>query len=259
MEYLQKIEQNPSADPYWNVPEVKQGSVSVVGGQSQNFRTPVKIAEFLLEKYPVKTVSVILPDALQGKIPPLPGVVFAKSTEVGSLADGEELGKLLNAADFGILAGDLSRHSVTAKAIASACEISVKPLLITRDSLDLLTENLTETLMIHENLILLATLPQLMKLLRAIYYPKMLTLSQSLVQVAETLHKFTLSYPSKIVTLHNNQILIVENGMVTVVAMENSGFSPLTIWGGELAGKIAALNLYNPNNFAKATVAAIFS
>ena len=77
------------------------------------------------------------------------------------------------------------------------------------------------------------------------------------MQVAEVLHKFTLSYPVKIVTLHNGQVLIAENGIVKAVALEMTGYSPITVWSGELAAKIVAMNLYNPNSFIKATVTAI--
>ena len=98
---------------------------------------------------------------------------------------------------------------------------------------------------------------QLTKLLRAVYYPKILLMSQSLVQVAEVLHKFTLSYPTKIITLHNGQILMAENGKVKAVPLESVGYSPIMFWGGEVAAKIVALNLYNPHNFMPATIAAL--
>ena len=73
------------------------------------------------------------------------------------------------------------------------------------------------------------------------------------------LHKFTLSYPVSIVTLHNGQILVVKNGIVKAVKMEMSGYSPIMLWNGELVAKIVALNLYNPGDFIQAAIAAIFS
>ena len=109
----------------------------------------------------------------------------------------------------------------------------------------------------NNNLILIASMAQLQKLFRAVYYPKMLTMTQPLLQIVEALHKFTLSYPVKIVTLHNGQILVAESGVVKAVAVETSGYSPITLWGGELAAKIVALNLYNPNSFIKATISSI--
>jgi len=258
MDYFRKIEENLFQDLYWNLPEVKQGKVNVVGGNGQSFRTPVRVAEYLGTKFPIQEVGLGLPDSLRGKIPEVPGLKFLKATVAGSFEDTEELAALIDAADYSILAGDLSRNAVTLKAVSSAVHFSEKPLFLTRDAIDAIAEKAEQTTLMRENLVLVATMAQLVKLLRAIYYPKMLLLSQSLTQVSETLHKFTLSYPTKIVTLHNGQILIAENGQVVAVPLEKSGFSPLTIWGGEFAAKILALNLYNPGNFIGATVAGIF-
>ena len=100
---------------------------------------------------------------------------------------------------------------------------------------------------------------QLQKIFRSIYYPRMILLSQPLIQVAETLHKFTLSYQCTIITLHNGQLLIAKNGKVMTIPLEKTNYSPITIWSGELAAKISVLNLYNPNMLLEASIAAIFS
>ena len=259
MNYLHKFDQNPHQDLYWNTPERKQGVIGVVGGNAQSFRIPISIAETIINNYPIKTVNLILPDALKTILPPIDGLVFLPSTDSGSFASSESLAKAINATDFNLIVGDLSKNSITAKAVRSACQSSEKPLLITRDSIDLIVSEITEKTLMNENLIIFASIVQLQKLFRAVYYPKVLLLSQSLVQVAEVLHKFTLSYPVSIITLHNGQILIAKNGTVNVMPLEKSGYSPLTIWNGELAAKIMALNLYNPNNFLAATTAALFA
>ena len=198
-----------------------------------------------------------MPDALKTKLPPLPNFVFLHSTDSGSFASAEDLSQAINFADFNLLLGDLSKNTVTGKTVASACISSEKPLLITRDAVDLITDQALDRLLMNENLIFLASMPQLIKLFRSVYYPKVLLLSQSLIQVAEVLHKFTLSFPVTIITLHNNQILIAKDGVVKAIALEKSGHSPLTFWSGELAAKILALNLYNPNQFINATISAI--
>ena len=41
--------------------------------------------------------------------------------------------------------------------------------------------------------------------------------------------------------------------------MDKTGYTAISFWNGELASKIAAMNLFTPNNFTKATVAAIFA
>ena len=251
MEYFEKVEENIAKDLLWNIPERKQGVVNVIGGNSQNFRTPVRVAEYLTEKYPIETVNLILPDALKSKLPPMPNFKFLESTETGSFADSTELVANINNGEYNLLIGDLSKN------VVSACVSSEKLMLITRDAVDLIADNNPGEVLLNEKLVIFGSLAQMQKLLRAVYYPKMLLLSQSLVQVVEVLHKFTLSYPVSIVTLHNGQILVVKDGAVKAVPMEKSGYSPIMLWSGELAAKIVALNLYNPNDFISATIAAI--
>lgn len=257
MNFFEKIEQNPYDDLRWNIPEQRQGIVSVIGGNAGTFRVEAKITEYLLAHYPLKQVSTVLPDALKDKLPSAPELTFLRSTESGSFASADELMDAFRKADYSILLGDLSKNAVTGRAVASACENSASPLLITRDAVDVIAENHPERILLQQNITFLASMPQLIKLVRAIYYPRMLTLSQSLMQVAETLHKLTLSYPVKLITLNNGQILVAQNGQVKAVALADSGYSALTFWSGELAAKIVALNLYNPDNFIPATICAI--
>ena len=259
MDYFEKLEKNPSEDLKWNIPERAQGSVNIIGGNAGNFRTEVKVAEFLAGNYPIKEVNVILPDALKGKLPELPNIQFLPSVESGSFDESQELIDVFNVAEFNLVLGDLSKNSVTGRALTSAYKSSEKSLLITRDAVDLLIDANAEKTLMNENLIIFASIAQLQKLLRTIYYPKILLLSQSLVQVAEVLHKFTLSYPISIATLHNGQILIANNGIVKAVPLAKTGYVPMELWNGEMAAKIVALNLFNPNNFIEATICAILS
>lgn len=256
MDYFEKIENNPYEDLYWNIPEKKQGAVNVIGGNGQSFRTEVKVAEYLTGNYPVEIVNTVLPETLKNKLPPVENFKFLPATENGVFS-GEGLVEVINGVDFNLIIGDLSKNAVTGKAVTSACEVAEKMTLVMRDTVDLIAENGPEKVLMNENMIIFGSLAQMQKILRAVYYPKMLLLSQSLVQVVEVLHKFTLSYPVNIVTLHNGQILVAKDGVVKAVPMEKSGYSPIMLWNGELAAKIVALNLYNPNNFVGATIAAI--
>ena len=258
MEYFEKLDKNPYEDLKWNIPERKQGSVNIIGGCSGNFRAEVKVAEYMGANYPVQDVWLVLPDALKGKLPNLPNFKFLPSTDSGAFGESQKLIDVFGVADFNLVIGDLSRNSVTGRGIASAVKNSEKMTLITRDSVDLLTENQPERWLMNENLIIFASVAQLQKLLRAVYYPKMLLMSQSLVQVVEVLHKFTLSYPASVVTLHNEQILVAGNGIVKAVPLTKSGYSPITLWNGEMVTKIVGMNLYNPNRTVEASVCAIF-
>ena len=258
MEYFEKIEKNPYEDLYWNLPEKKQGKVNIIGGNTKNFRVSIKTAEFLAGKYPIEKVDVVLPDVLKSQLPSMDFFQFLSSTNAGSFA-GEGLSDAINSSDYNLIVGDLSKNNITGQAVVSALNSAEKPVILTRDTLDLIAENNPEKLLTNENIILFGSMPQIQKIFRAVYYPKMLLLSQPLNQVAEILHKFTLSYQVKIVTLCNGQILVAEEGTVKAIALEKSGYSPIMFWSGEAAAKIMTLNLFNPNDFIKATVAGIFN
>lgn len=257
MDYFEKLSENPYEDLKWNIPERKQGIVNVIGGNAGSFRTEVKVAEFLTGAYPLQEVRLVLPDSLKGKLPNLPNFVFLPSGDTGAFAESQELINSFEDGDFNLVLGDLSRNTVTGRAFASAVKSSGKMVLLTRDSVDLLTENAPDRWLMNENVIIMASLAQLQKLLRAVYYPKMLLMSASLMQVAEVLHKFTLSYPVGVVTLHNEQVLVAKDGVVKASELAKTGYSPMTFWNGEAAGKIVGMNLYNPNKFVNATVGVV--
>ncbi|MBR2841554.1 hypothetical protein IKE80_02125 [Candidatus Saccharibacteria bacterium] len=259
MDYFQKIDQKPTPDLTWNLPEQKRGVIKIIGGNNNSFRTEVKTAEFLANRYPVEVPTIVLPDSLKAKLPPLPNVIYLSSTDSGSFANTKELSTIMATPDFNLVLGDLSKNSVTAGAVHDALKNLLRPTLITRDTIDLIAEHQPESTLMNPQIIFFASMPQLQKLFRAVYYPKVLLLSQSLVQVADALHKFTLSYPTKIITLHNEQILIAANGEVKAVPLAKTGYQPLTFWNGELATKIVALNLFNPDNFINATICALFA
>ncbi|MBR3329033.1 hypothetical protein IKG29_00690 [Candidatus Saccharibacteria bacterium] len=259
MDYFEKIEVKPKDDLVWNIPEQKKGIVNVVGGNNQLFKTEIKVSEFLATTYPIKDVFTVLPNVLKKTLPALPNFKFLSSIDSESFSSDEELKEIFNSADFNLILGDFSKNKITMRAVASAYQNSEKPLLITRDGVDLITGENPEKILMNEKVILLASMAQLQKLLRAIYYPKVLLLSQSLVQVAEVLHKLTLSYPISVITLHNDRILVAKNGVVKAVPLEKSGYSPIMLWQGKFAAKVAALNLYNPDNLVGAVISAIFA
>lgn len=257
MDFFEKLESNPYEDLKWNIPEKKQGLVNVIGGNAGHFRTEIKVAEFIAGNFPVEGVRLILPDALKGKIPEMPNFYFLPSVESGGFSESQELIDNFNKVDFNLVIGDLSKNKVTGKAIQSAVKSSEKMTLITRDAVDLLTDNAPDRWLMNENIRIMASMAQLMKLLRAVYYPKMILMSSSLVQVSDVLHKFTLSYPVGIVTLHNGQVLVAENGTVKAVDLARTGCTALSFWSGEVAGKIIGMNLYNPSKFIEATMCAV--
>lgn len=259
MDWFEKVSENPYKDLYWNVPEVKQGKMNVVGGNAGRFHAPVTIANLVKNRYPVKEVVTVLPEKLAPLFRDFPEMLFVEATEAGTFADGEKLGQIFSEADFNLLVGDLSKNAVTTKAMLEAVAAGQeKPILITRDAVDVFAEGCTEASLMNENLIIFSSMVQLQKILRAVYYPKVLLLTQPLLQVAEVLHKFTLSYPVTVITLQMGQILVARDGRVMAVPFEKAGVPITLLWNGELAARIAVLNLFNPQKMLEASVAGIF-
>ncbi len=257
--YWQKQEEPLFKDLEWNFPEQKTGTISVIGGNSQNFSTIIRTSEFIKKNFPFRTVQTILPESLRSKFPTVfPDVIFSSATPSGSFEKSELLNQAVKKSDFALVLGDLSKNATTAIAIAEAIKTSDTPTIITRDSIDLLCPEMAE-LLTRDHLFLVASLAQLQKVFRAVYYPKVLLLSMPLLPVIETLHKFTISYKVTILTLHQNQIIVANNGKLITTPLEIAQYNPLSLWNGTLAAKIAAMNLWNPGKPLEATAASILN
>lgn len=263
LSYWRKQSQPLFDNLLWNIPEQKTGHIAVVGGNSQNFSTVVRISEFINQTFPIKTLSTVLPDALRGKLPPLPNLDFLPSTESGSFAKSRQLELAVSSPDAALIIGDLSRNSATAVALSDTIASSMPQdetlpnlLIIARDSIDLLASEAGRWLS-RPNTVIIASMAQLQKLFRAIYYPRMILLSQPLIPTLETLHKFTLTYPATLLTFHQNNIIVAQGGEVSTTHLVDTDYSPISLWSGQLAARVTALNLYNPKQNFAATTAAI--
>ena len=247
--FWQKQEKPLFPDLEWNFPEKKQGTVSVIGGNSQNFSSVNFVSGKMAQNFPIE-------NALKKKIPPVPGVEFMPSTDSGSFKKSSELSSALASADFNLLIGDFSKNSETAVAVSEAIKKSEKPILLTRDTIDLVLND-AQDFIEKENLFFVGSMAQIQKLFRAVYYPKVLLLSMPIIPVVEALHKFTITYPCTILTFHEGQILVASHGEIISTPLEKTPYSPLTLWSGELAARIVAFNLFNQKKPLEATVSAI--
>ena len=256
LEYWQKTAKSLSEDIFWNVPEQKTGTLAVVGGNSGSFSTEIKQTEFL-NSINLKEVRLMLPDSLKTKVPPVPGITFAPSTESGSFKKSNELKFILNDTDLTLLSGDFSKNSATAVAVIDAIKKSSKPAVLVRDTIDLIADS-AEEIIEKDNLVFIATMAQLQKLFRGLMYPKMILLSSPILPIVETLHKFTLSYKVTILTFHQGQIIVANNGNVITTPIEKTNYVPISLFTSELSAKIAALNLWNPNKPLESTHSALF-
>jgi len=245
-------------DLSWNFPERKQGTIKIIGGNSSSFSTEVRVAEFVSKSFPfLKDIRNLLPDSLKSKLPPLPNLDFFESTDSGSFASSPELRRSLDGADFGLILGDLSKNSVTAIAISEMIKTTPDvPLLLARDAVDLVAPEASNFIN-RDNLTLVASMASLQKLLRSLYYPRPILLSQPIFPVVETLHKFTLTYPVAILTFHEGKIICAESGKIATVDLEKTHYSPLTLWSGQLAASIAVFQMFNKNKKLDSLLASV--
>lgn len=243
-------------DLAWNLPEQKTGHILVAGGNSQSFSNVIRTSEFLSHTFPLRQVTTLLPDALRAQLPSIADLDFAPSTGSGSFAKSAQLEQKFSQADLSLLIGDVSKNAETAIALSDAIQATTNPFVLARDTVDLLAPTANNFLE-NDRTFLIASMLQLQKIFRAVYYPRMLMLSQPLVAVIETLHKFTLTYPVTILTFHQDNIIVAHAGQITTTHIADTDYSPILLWSGQLAAKIAAFNLYNPNRSLEATTAAI--
>lgn len=226
------------------------GKLLIIGGNKNSFFV-VANAISVANKLGVGEARVLLPSSVKGQVPASPEVYFAPA-EKGSGAFGKEaVSEMLIQADWAdviVLIGDIGKNAETTVALAEFLRSCEKPVYATRDAIDAITPEVADWSMLREQETgLLLTVPQLQKLLRTMYYPKVVTLSMPTNQLIEILHKFTISYPAiPIVTAHNDQIIVAKNGEVVTQALSDTEWTQITLWSGVLAVQMAVLKLWNP-------------
>ena len=247
LHYWQK--QKPSTplfpDIEWNRPERRDqaGALLIVGGNKLGFAAVAESYQTAKEAG-AGQARVLLPDCLKNTVPKtLSDVVFAACNPSGSLAKDARTELYASAAwaDGVLLVGDAGRSSETAILYEEFIAAHTGILTITRDAIDLVKNN-PRLLAERENTLIVASFAQMQKLFQGVYYPKILTFSMQLLQLVEALHKFTITYPCTIVTLHKDVLIIAEKGQIVTQAWPE----PMAIWRGSVATRAASYWLWNP-------------
>lgn len=242
-------------DVEWSRPEQRtlRGRIGIIGGNKLGFAGVAESYTTAL-RAGAGEARVLLPDALKKTVPSvMTDVVYGPSTVSGgmakdSLADMIALG---NYSSVVLLAGDAGRNSETAIAYEDFLREWTGRAVITRDAVDLV-KNSAEFLVGRPSTTFVVSFAQLQKLFQSVYYPKVLTFSMQLLQLVEAIHKFTITYPIMIVVLHRDTLIVAEKGEVITTPWE----SPMLIWRGTLAAKIASYQMWHADTI-EATSAAV--
>lgn len=244
------------SDVEWSKPERRDlaGKLGIIGGNKLGFVAVAESYQTALEAG-VGEAKVLLPDCLKKSVPKtLLDVTFAPCNASGSLsADAWPEMKALAAWASGmLLIGDAGRSSETAILYGKFIREYSGQLTITRDAVDLV-KNDPHLLVERKNTLIVASFAQVQKLFQGVYYPKMLTFSMQLLQLVEALHKFTITYPCTVMTLHKDTLIIAHSGQIVTQKWEN----PMAIWRGSVATHAAAWWLWSPPKPLEACAASV--
>ncbi|GHU07114.1 hypothetical protein FACS189431_1170 [Alphaproteobacteria bacterium] len=239
-------------DIEWSKPEQKKqrGRLLIVGGSAHGFMA-VGNAYAAANAAGAGEVRVALPDVLKKSLPSDIDGVFLPTNPSGGLArDG--LDQLLAAAEWSsgiVLVGDSDQNSETAVLledllgwIPDQVQDDNRWITITRDAVDLV-RGMGEDLVNRNRTHLVVTFAQVQKLFQSVYYPKVLTFSQQFSTVVEALHKFTITYPTTLTVLHNDQWIVAHNG--EVITQTDADMHSLI--NGSTAARAATYLLWTPN------------
>ena len=252
---VQKPDEPLFADVLWGKPVSRNlaGRLAIVGGNARGFAA-VAAGFATAAEVGAGEIKIILPDVLKSQLPKtLADAIFAPSNPSGGFAKSA-ISELRAAADFAnvvLFIGDSGQNSETAglveKFLTDNREIKI---VLTRDTVDLV-KNFAENLLNRENTHLVVSLSQLQKLFREVYYPRIITFSQGVKQIAETLHKFTITYPVALTLWHAGNLFIAKNGEVISQPFDE----PLRVWSGEIAVREAVWQMWH-KDIAKAVASA---
>lgn len=260
MEHTYWRKQSPGAplfpDIAWSKPERRSqaGKLGIVGGNKLGFAAVAEAYQTALTTG-VGQVKVLLPNSVKQAVPAaILDTIFAPSNPSGGLSKEarSEFQALGAWADGLLLIGDAGRNSETAILYEQFITEYSGPLTITRDAVDIVKNN-PKLLVERPNTLLVVSFAQLQKLFQAVYYPKILTFSMQLIQLVENLHKFTISYPVTVATLHNETLLVAYAGEVTTTKWSN----PMAIWRGTTAAAAASFWLWNKDKPLEAVTASL--
>lgn len=239
----------------WARPEQRSraGQLGIIGGNKLGFHAIAESYETAL-KTGAGEVRVLLPDCLKKSLPTITDAIFGDCNPSGSLAASAmpEMRAIGEWANEILLIGDAGRNSETAVLYENFISSYHGPLTVTRDAIELV-KNAPGLLVERPDTLIVASFAQVQKLFQGVYYPKILTFSMQLAQLVDALHKFTITYPCTIVTLHHDQIIIASGGKVVTQDFTDA----MRIWRGDIATKAAVWWLWSPSKPLPATVASL--
>ncbi|NBU33274.1 hypothetical protein EB118_01785 [bacterium] len=230
----------------WSRPENKQqsGKLLIIGGNKFGFAAPAE-AYTNAENSGAGAIRVLLPEALEKIVGHGAFDAYYAPTNLSGSFSKQALDSMLVQAswsDYALVAGDLGKNSETAVLLDSFIKKYSGPLCITKDAVDYFIQTPTELLK-REHTTIVASYEQLQKIGIHNGNTVPLTFGMPAPAVAEWLHLLTLHIKSIIVTYHNNQLFVADNGRV--VSQVDKIYTE-KIWRVATAAKASVFVMQNP-------------
>ncbi len=230
-------------------------TIGLIGGSKTSFLALSKAYQTLQNQK--INIKLVVPDSLKPTLTQISQTEFVTSNQSGSIGKNAHkiMLKLAQDSDACLLIGDAGKNSQTqAEYELFAKDFPQdKQLIIARDAIDLVLEIINQ-LISQSNLTLIVSFSQLQAIFRKLYYPILLTHSIQVSKLVEALHKFSLTYPSTIVLLWQNQLFIAQNGQI----VSTTNFKQTDIWQGILPANLAAWISWFPSKKLEAISCATF-
>lgn len=242
----------------WSRPQNKltAGKLLIIGGNAHGFTAPATAYQ-AASTSGIGTVKVLLPDVLQKTLGgQFEAGQYAPSTPSGSFARralAEMLG-FARWADGVLLAGDLGHNSETAIALEQFVQKYTGQLTVAKDCADYFY-NQPRILAERPETAAVISLAQLQKLLKALAYPQPVTFGMELLQLVETLHRFTSEYPLQLIVRHKGYTVVASGGQVSTTP---SG-GEIAPWRVRTAAAAAVWWLQNPSKPFQALTTALLN
>lgn len=207
----------------WDTPVRRDmaGQLVIMGGNAHNI-TDVSTAYELVRERHTGTQHLILPKSLSSLLGSMPDATFVESTSVGSFAASSQASveAIVSRANGLLLPGQLGRNSETAK-LLTAIILSIQlPTIATKDTVDYMYTD-AEQYLSRPHLLLVLSLSQLQKLLRAAKWTTPVTFGMGAAQLVELLHEVTQTYPIGIATVHHGMLFGSSGGQVSTTKIDS--------------------------------------
>lgn len=240
----------------WSKPETKRaaGKLLIIGGNLHTFSAPGQAFQAAVEAG-VGVAKVLLPEGLRKTIgATLENAEFAPMNKSGSFAK-EALAEWLDWsawADCVLSAGDMGRNSETAIVLESFLSRYHGPLVITQDSLNLLTTR-PQDLFARPHTVIVASFGQLQKVWPVVSAGDVIQYRSPLATNVSLLHEASTKLAAFVVTKHNEDVIVAVDGRVSTTKL------PEPVWRVRTATAMAVWWLQNPSKPFEALTSAIHS